>query len=260
MQQFSVFLNSNLLHIINGYVGHRIDKVISYLKEELKEVIFDEIIFNLTQRTTFITLISNTISVKIPILFKNLSELAKLMSGYKNILSKIIYVRFLISNNYLDLYLKIYEKVKSKNISVEFFKDTKQVYDFYISDPEKIKLPIKSICYTGRYYKFDRFPTCKYELVYYIGIDFFQDVCLLNSYRITFNRCIFDSDISLSFKEIPTSIQFIECKIELENSDVIIVNSHLLYILPNHRTIIDVINWARETGALTILKKIVSGD
>jgi hypothetical protein len=200
MQQFSVFLNSNLSHIITGYVGHPIDKVISYLKEELKEVIFDEIIFNLTQRTTFITLISNSFSVKIPILFKNLSELAKLMSGYKNILSKIIYVRFLISNNYLDLYLKIYEKVKSKNISVEFFKDTKQVYDFYISDPDKIKLPIKSILYTNRYYTFDRFPMCKYERVYYMDIDFFQELSLISSYYILFNKCEFDSDITISFR------------------------------------------------------------
>ena len=178
-----------------------------------------------------------------------------MISEYKNIFRDVIYVHFQISNNYLDLFLKIYEVVKSKNISVEFFKDIKQVYDFYIDDPTIIQLPPKTICYTNRYYKFDRFPTCKYELVNYIGIDFFQDICLLNSYRITFNRCIFDSDISLSFKEIPTSIQFIECKIELENSDVIIVNSRLLYILPEHINVTGVINWALETDAFTILKK-----
>jgi hypothetical protein len=264
MNHFSVFLNPNISRIIKGYDGSRIvDDIISDLKIDLKvkkKYIFDEIRINLTQETTIITLISGVNIVKIPILIKKISELTKIISEYKNIFRDVIYVHFQISNNYLDLFLKIYEVVKSKNISVEFFKDIKQVYDFYIDDPTIIQLPPKTICYTNRYYKFDRFPTCKYELVNYIGIDFFQDICLLNSYRITFNKCIFDPDyITLSFKEIPTSIQFIECKIELENFDVI-VNSDRLYILPEHRTVTDVIDWALKTGAFTILEKIVSDD
>ena len=182
------------------------------------------------------------------------------MSEYKNILRDVSYVRFQISNNYLDLYLKIYELVKSKYISVEFFKDPKQVYDFYIYDPKIIQLPSNTICYITRYGTYDIFPTCKYEIVHYIYIDFFEDIDLLKSYRISFNRCIFDSDTIISFKEIPISIQFIECKITLENSDVIIVNSDRLFILPEHRIIMDVINWALEIGALMILKKIVSDD